>query len=84
MIILNFNHEIIRKLKSDLNFGVKNTPIKGISSCNDSNHHKTLLNFFVENKNVFVVSKNDIEFFKSILGKKEYMEIIYDLKPFSL
>ena len=47
---LNLNHEIIRKLKSDLNFGVKNTPIKVTSNCNHSNHHKTLLNFSLKIK----------------------------------
>jgi len=80
---LNFNHEIIRKLKSGLNFGVKSIPIKVTNNCNDSNHHKTLLNFIAKNKNVVVVLKNDIEFFKSILGEIEYIEIIHDLKPFS-
>lgn len=80
---IKFNHEIIRKSKSDLNIGVKNTPIKVTSNFNDSNHHKTRLNFSAKNKNVVVVLKNDIEFFKSILGEKEYIEIIHDSKPFS-
>tara|TARA_B100000795_G_C22677914_1_gene390556 strand:+ start:248 stop:655 length:408 start_codon:yes stop_codon:yes gene_type:complete len=80
---LNLNHEIIRKLKNSLNFGVKSTPTKVTSNCNDSNHHKTLLNFIAKNKNVVVVLKNNIEFFKSILGEKEYIKIIHDSKPFS-
>ena len=80
---LNFNHEIIRKLKSGLNFGVKNIPTKAPINCNDSNHFETLLNFITKNDNIVVVLKNDIEFFISILGEKEYVEIIHDLKPFS-